>query len=118
MQPDLLAEIESEIARLRGRCGALLREWPEAREVVARWVVEAAALCWFVPLEDVVEPDIDVEITGEVLIVRASRTWPEPAVLVGLLPVPRGFDPERAVIRFAEQTLEVRIGRAHGGGAR
>ncbi|MHB8077989.1 MAG: hypothetical protein ACYDIE_01865 [Candidatus Krumholzibacteriia bacterium] len=118
MYPDILAEIESEIVRLRGRYGTLMREWPEAREVVARWVVEAAGICWFVPLEDVAEPDIDVEITGEVLIVRASRTWPEPVVLVGLLPVPRGFDPEHAVIRFTEQTLEVRIGRIRGEGAR
>jgi HSP20 family molecular chaperone IbpA len=64
-----------------------------------------------VPLEDVVESDIDVEITSEVLVVRASRTWPEPAVLVGILPVPHGFDPDRAVIRFTDGTLEVRIRR-------
>jgi hypothetical protein len=86
--------------------------------VTARWAAEAAGLCWFVPLEDVVESDIDVEIQSEVLIVRADRTWPEPAVLVVILPVPHGFDPEHAVIRFTEETLEVRIRRVHSGGAR
>ena len=111
MYPEVLEEIEREIARLRRRYAALMRERPDAREVIARWAAEAAGLCWFVPLEDVVESDIDVEITSEVLIVRANRTWPEPAVLVGLLPVPQGFDAEPAIIRFTEETLEVRIRR-------
>jgi hypothetical protein len=118
MHPDVLEEIEREIARLRRRYGALMRERPEALEVVARWVAEVAGICWFVPLEDVVEADIDVEFMSEVLIVRANRTWPEPAVLVGLLPVPHGFDPEHVVIRFAEETLEVRIRRVQGAVAR
>lgn len=115
MYRDALEEFEREIARLRIRYGAVMRERPDAREVVVRWVAEGAGICWFVPLADVAEPDIDVEIAGEVLIVRADRAWPEPAVLVGLLPVPRGFDPEHAVIRFAEETLEVRIRWFHGG---
>jgi hypothetical protein len=111
VHPDWLEQIEEEIARLRRRHAALVRETPGAREVAARWTAEAAGLCWFVPLEDVVEPDIDIEITGEVLIVRAGRSWPEPMLLVGLLPVPGGFDPEHPVIRFVEETLEVRIRR-------
>jgi hypothetical protein len=109
MHPEVIGEIEIEITRLRRRYAALMRERPEALEVVARWAAEAAGLCWFLPLEDVVESDIDVEITSEVLIVRADRTWPEPAVLMGILPVPPGFDPDNAVIRFAEETLEIRI---------
>lgn len=118
MHPDGFEEIEREIARLRSRYGALMRERPDAREVVARWVAEVAGICWFVPLEDVVESDIDVEIMSEVLIVRANRTWPEPAVLVGILPVPHGFDSEHMIIRFTEETLEVRIRRVHGAVAR
>jgi hypothetical protein len=118
MYPEVLAEIESEIARLRRRYAAVLREAPQAREVIARWAAEAAGLCWFVPLEDVVESDIDVEITTDVLIVRANRAWPEPALLVGILPVPRGFDPAQAVIRFTKETLRVRIRRVHHGAAR
>jgi hypothetical protein len=115
MLPDLIQEIEQEIARLRRRHAALARETAGALEVTARWTVEAAGICWVVPLEDVVEPDIDVEITREVLVVRADRTWPEPAVLVGILPVPGGFDSEHPAIRFAEGTLEVRIRRAPRG---
>jgi hypothetical protein len=118
MQPEVLVEIEREIARLRRRYAALMRERPDAGEVVARWAAEVAGLCWFVPLEDVVESDIDVEITSEVLIVRASRTWPEPAVLVSILPVPHGFDPEHPVIRFIEETLEIRVRRVYRGVSR
>ena len=118
MHPEMIEEIEREITRLRRRYAAFVRDAPDAREVVARWAVEATGLRWFVTLDDVVESDIDVEITSEALIVRASRTWPEPAVLVGILPVPQGFDPEPAVIRFTEETLEVRIRKVFGGTAR
>ena len=117
MHPDVIEEIEKEITLLRRRHAAFLREAPDVREVVVRWAAEAAGLCWFVPLEDVVEPDIDVEIAGEVFIVRAHRAWPEPAELVGILPVPRGYDPEHPVIRFIEETLEVRIRRVRRGAA-
>ena len=115
MHPEGIEEIEREIERLRRRYATLMREAPDTREVIARWAAEAAGLCWFVPLEDVVESDIDVEITSEVLIVRANRTWPEPAVLVSILPVPHGFDTGHPVIRFAEETLEVRIRPVHRG---
>ena len=118
MHSEVIGEIESEIARLHLRYAALLREVPDAREVIARWAAEAAGLCWFVPLEDVVESDIDVEIMTEALIVRANRTWPEPAVLVVILPVPHGFDPEHAAIRFTEETLEVRIRQVRRGATR
>jgi hypothetical protein len=117
MHPDVIEEIEQEIARLRRRYATFMREAPDAREVAVRWVVEVTGLCWFVPLEDVVESDIDVEITSEVLVVRAGRTWPEPAMLVGILPVPYGFDLEHPVIRFTEETLEIRIRRVRPGGA-
>ena len=118
MHPERLEEIDREITRLRRRHASLTRERPEAREVSARWAAESTGLCWFVPLEDVVEADIDVEITREVLIVRAHRAGPEPALLVGLLPVPHGFDPEHTVIQFTEETLEVRVRRANLGPAR
>lgn len=118
MHPDEIEKIEREIMRLRRRHAAVLREARDVREVVVRWAAEAAGLCWFVPLEDVVEPDIDVEITREVLVVRANRSWPEPAVLVGVLPVPNGYDAEHPVIRFSEETLEIRIRRVRRGPAR
>ena len=117
MHPQGLEEIEKEIERLRRRYATLAHERAGMREVTARWVAETAALAWFVPLDDVVEADIDVEITSEVLIVRAERQAPEPALLVGILPVPAGFDPEGTSIRFTEATLVVRIRRAGGGSA-
>jgi hypothetical protein len=52
---------------------------------------------------------------GEVLVVRAGRSWPAPALLMGILPVPYGFDPAHVVIRFVEQTLQIRIRRLPGG---
>ncbi len=118
MHPKVIEEIESEIARLRRRYATFLRETPDAQEVAVRWAAEATGLCWFVPLEDVVEADIDVEITSEVFVIRANRVWPEPALLVAILPVPRGFDPEPAVIRFTEETLEVRVRRVRRGAGR
>ena len=115
MQPPVFDEIEREVQRLRRRYAAALREWPNSREASARWVVEATGLRWFVPLEDVVEADIDVEILNEVLIVRAGRAWPEPAVLVSILPVPTGFDSEPVAILYAQETLEIRFQRAERG---
>lgn len=115
MPEEALARLESEIERLRRRYSATLRESPGARPVTARWVAEVSGLCWFVPLEDVVEADIDVEIMGEALVVRAGRSWPAPALLMGILPVPYGFDPAHVVIRFVEQTLQIRIRWLPGG---
>ena len=43
---------------------------------------------------------------------------PEPADLVGILPVPHGFDAEHAVIQFSDETLEIRVRRASRGDAR
>lgn len=117
MPEDALARLESEIERLQRRYSATLRESPDARPVTARWVAETSGLCWFVPLEDVVEADIDVEIMGEVLVVRAGRSWPAPAFLLGILPVPYRFDPADVVIRFADQALQIRIRWLPGGSA-
>lgn len=111
MVADRLEEIEREIERLRRRYAVFLRETPGLRAVMARWAAEATGLCWFVPLEDVAEPDIDVEITSEVLIVRADRVGAEPVLLLGILPVPRGFDLQHPVIRFSEETLEIHVRR-------
>jgi hypothetical protein len=115
MHPDVIVELEREIERLRRRYDGIRRDAWGAHEVASRWAAQAAGLCWFVPLADVVEADIDVEIAGEVLVVRANRTWPDPVVLVGILPVPRGFDLEHPVIRFTEQTLEIRVRRVRSG---
>jgi hypothetical protein len=109
MQPNGTAELESEIGRLLRIHAAVRRASPNALDLVARWTAEASGLRWYIAMADVVEADIDVEFMREVIVVRADRTWPEPALLVGILPVPGGCDADQVEIRFAEETLEVRV---------
>ena len=119
MEPDFISEIEREITRLYRRYEALLlRESPGAHELTGRWLAESGVLCWYVPLEDIVEPDIDVELAGEVVIVRAQRVAPEPTLLLALAPVPSGFDRQHPQIRFFEGTLEIRVRRIASGSGR
>ncbi len=104
--------LEREIERLRRRHVALLRELPETRELPARWTYGRHALCWIVPLDvedEVLEPDIDVEITSEVLVVRARPQSDERLILLGLLPVPPSFDILHPAIRYEEGFLEIRV---------
>jgi hypothetical protein len=110
MQADPIRSLQEEIDLLHRRYAVLLRELPAVRELPVRWAVTHAGICWFVPLEEVLEPDIDVEIESEVLVVRAPAPRHERVTLLGILPVPHGFDPE-PVIRFLEGTLQVRIRR-------
>lgn len=105
----LLEEIGREISRLRSRYEPLTREWPGTQALVSDWAAGARDLNWFVHLENIAECDVDVELDRDMLIVRATRAGPAPVVLVGFLPVPRGFDGEHPVIQFIEETLEIRI---------
>jgi hypothetical protein len=119
MYPDP-RETEREIARLRNRYTALLRERPRCRELAAHWILEARSLRWFVSFDEhVLEPDIDVEIAEEILVVRARPDVDEELTLLGLLPVPPGFAADDPVIRYSEGSLEIRIRRLGAeGGAR
>jgi hypothetical protein len=104
--------LEREIDRLRRRYALLLRELPATRELHARWALAREVLCWIVPLEEedeILESDIDVEITPELLIVRARPQSDERLILIGLLPVPPGFDSEHPSIRYEEGLLEIRV---------
>jgi hypothetical protein len=103
------AGLESEIGRLQRCYAALRRECPDAQDLACRWIAEASGLRWYVIVADVVEADIDVELLREVIVVRADRTWPEPTLLLGILPVPGGFDPAQVLIRYAGETLEVLV---------
>ena len=107
--PEVLKELGLEIDRLRRLYAPTRRELPDAQEALASWAAEVNGLCWFLPLADVIETDIDVEILREVMIVRASRTWPDPVVLVSILPVPYEFDPTNVIIRFMDETLTIRV---------
>ena len=112
MDPGFIGALEREIERLRRRHEILLRELPSTRELLARWTFGRRALCWIVPIDEkdeVLEPDIDIEITSEVLVVRARSQSGEHLTLVGLLPVPPGFDVRHPRIRYEEGFLEIRV---------
>ena len=121
MDPEFVDTLEREIERLRRRHAVLLRELPATRELQARWSFGRRALCWVVPLaeeDEVLEPDIDVEITSEILVVRARPQSDEHLTLLGLLPVPSTFDIRNPRIRYEEGFLEiwVRLLGNHGRG--
>jgi hypothetical protein len=117
MTPDILETTEREIERLRSRHATLLRERPRSCELAARWILEAQGLRWFVSFDQqVLEPDIDVEITTEILVVRARPVADDELILLGLLPVPSGFVIEDPVIHYSEGSLEIRIRRRREGG--
>lgn len=112
MDSGFVEALEREIERLRRRHKILLRELPATRELPARWTFGCRALCWLVPIDEeykVLEPDIDVEITSEMLVVRARPQSDEDLTLVGLLPVPPSFDIRHPSIRFDEGFLEIRV---------
>ena len=46
---------------------------------------------------------------AQTVAVGAARMAGSHAMLIGLLPVPHGFDPQHPIIRFTDETLEVRI---------
>ncbi len=121
MDQEFVDTLEQEIERLRRRHAVLLREIPATRELRARWTFGRGALCWIVPLDDedeVLETDIDVEITSEVFVVRARSQSDEHLTLLGLLPVPPTFDIRNPRIRYEEGFLEiwVRLLGDQGGG--
>ena len=99
--------LEREIARLRRRYHHLLGEAVESLEAPCLWDVTAEALCWKVFLDEVLEPDVDVEFLAEAIVVRgetAARRLKQ-----ALLPVPTPFNPRRARIRFVAGVLEIRV---------
>jgi hypothetical protein len=105
MSPMDVAALGREISRLHRLHASLLEG---AREAPTAWEVDAGALRWHVVLPDVLEPDVDVEVLDEVLVVRALV---ESLVRVGLCPVPRPFDARAARFEFRGGVLEVRVFR-------
>lgn len=107
--PEVLAAFGREIDRLRRQYSSTLGELPAAQEATASWTAEVSGLSWILPLAHVREADIDLEILHDVLIVRASRSWPDPAVLVGFLPVPYEFDPADVMVSYRAESLSVLV---------
>ena len=111
MDLEFSQRIEAEIERLRRRYTGCLREVPGARLLPAHWTASRRALRWHVVLEeDVLEPDIDVEILPEAVVVRA---WIEPAqtTLLSVLPVPAGFDVLHPRVHYEGDYLEILLDR-------
>lgn len=108
--------LDELIERLRRRHAAWARELPESTEVDLRWSVVGSRLHYHVVLDDVIEPDLDIEITPEALVIRAVPRRREKTVLFGVLPVPPSFDPMNPRIRFELGYLEVEIHRSSEGG--
>ncbi|MHC4957648.1 MAG: hypothetical protein ACYTGN_04675 [Planctomycetota bacterium] len=106
-------EVEQEMARARRRYAWLLMEVADAHEAPCTWELMEEALCWHVVLRDAVEPDVDVEILDQALVVRATVA---DRLRHALLPVPAPFDAAHARIRFQAGVLEVRLYQQRGGG--
>ncbi len=106
-----LRELREEIERLRRRYAPLLHEPPEAREAQARWTYGGRTLRWHVVVEEAAEPDIDVEILPELLVLRARIEMADHRLLQALLPVPEGFRAEEAHIRCEYGYVEIRLSR-------
>ncbi len=103
--------IAGEIDRLRRRYRSQLREVEPARELRAQWTVSGEVLRWHVPLEAVPEPDIDVEILAEALVLRACLEPKPRSILQALLPVPEGYDIGHPAVRCEAGYVEIRLYR-------
>ena len=108
MNPDVYERIHEEMERLRRRYAPVIRTLPDSRELPAHWTLGDQWLRWHVVLEDVLEPDIDIEIEPHCLILRAQHFG---TILVSVLPVPEGFDANGSRIRCETGYLEVRVRR-------
>ena len=104
-----------EIEELEKRLRSISREAPADVELPTRWSYDGGVLRWHVLLvEEVLEPDVDVEITSVAIIVRARAARKPSRILLGVLPVPGTFDLCQPEIRFETNSLEIRLRRMEG----
>ncbi|MFH1144296.1 MAG: hypothetical protein V1774_07110 [Candidatus Eisenbacteria bacterium] len=115
METDWIADeidrIEAEIRRIEHQWRSLWRAERGAHQLPARWTFSRRALRWHVVLEDVLEPDVDIEVLPHVLIVRARAEGRGDRLFMGLLPVPADFDAVRPRIRLERDTLLIVVRR-------
>ena len=97
-----------EIERVRRRYVSLMEEVSEALEAAAVWEVAGRTLCWHVVLHGTLEPDIDIEVRPDAIIVRAATGS---RLRQTVLPVPRPYKASRPVLRFSSGVLHVRLRR-------
>jgi hypothetical protein len=96
--------IAAEIERVRRRYLSLLET---EREAPSTWELHGDAICWYVVLLDAFEPDIDVEVLEDVVIVRAPADGD--AIRHCVLPIPASYRPDARSFRLRAGTLEVRL---------
>jgi hypothetical protein len=65
--------------------------------------------------DDVIESDVDFEITSEAIVVRARSERDEPRILFGLLPVPGNFDTGGIEVRFEARAIDIHVYRVEDG---
>jgi hypothetical protein len=96
------------IAVVMERVRTRYTSWVEgARTAPCVWEIVEDTLRWDVVLRVVVEPDIDVEVRPDALVVPAALGR---AMVLAILPVPEPYDPHRARLRFQSGVLHVRVG--------
>ncbi len=104
-----------EIEELEQRLRSIFREAPADVELPARWSYDGGVLRWHVLLvEEVLEPDVDVEITSVAIIVRARAARKPSRILLGVMPVPETFDLRQPEIRFESNSIEIWLRRIEG----
>ena len=107
-----MSGLAREIERLRRRHAAVLAEVAAAIEAPSAWELAGGTLCWHVVLCDVLEPDVDVEMLEDAVVVRGAAA--RGAMRLALLPVPPPYDVRRVAVRYRHGFLEVRIERGGG----
>jgi hypothetical protein len=102
--------IAREITRLERRLHGYGEETPEGSLLPSRWTLAGSSLCWHVQfIEEVLEPDLDIEITSNALIVRAVSGRETVKVRLAILPIPGIFDVQNPEIRFESTSLEISL---------
>jgi hypothetical protein len=105
---NIFESIAREIEEIDRKWRAVIGEALANVVLPARWSYFGGALRWHVPIgEEVLETDVDIEITSVMLIVRARSARDESKVFIGLLPVPGSFDVSNPEFQFESNTLEV-----------
>ena len=101
--------IAREIQRLRRCHEHLLAQTAGCREAPILWELSGHTLLWRVFLDDVLEPDVDVEILSEVIVVRGALDSGASPRYHALLPLPAPYAAAPPQMRFVAGILEVRI---------
>lgn len=109
---DLCDIIARQIDELEKKLQSVFRHERHELILPSQWIYAGGILSWHVGLiEEVLEPDLDIEITSVAIIVRARSARDHSKILLGVLPVPEQFDYCNPDICFKLDSLEIRLSR-------